>query len=216
MLPQMIRGLQARRRARAAPSCCLSRAQGPPDASAGGALGRRAAARRHRARGRQCAAHSARRRADRQSRRAHGGAGVRDARPIGARLRPRRHHRHPQSRHRRANGPPRDHPRRHGGRAGMNPRLVIASEAKQSNPALHTSWMLRRGACHRAGHFGSDSLAPRDDGIKKRPPGGGLAVVLPLAPLTSRERTSNDRDRTRGGGPAGTSGPRTRCKRLCG
>ena len=35
--------------------------------------------------------------------------------PVGARLRPRRHRRHPQSRHRRADGPPRDHPRRRGG-----------------------------------------------------------------------------------------------------
>ncbi len=44
-----------------------------------------------------------------------------------------------------------------------NPGLsVIASKAKQSSPAAKTG-LLRRGACHRAGHFGPDPLAPRND-----------------------------------------------------
>ena len=99
MLPQMIRGLSRREATRARRRAAeLSRPQGPPHPSAGGAFGRRAAARRHRPRGRQRAAHPARRRADRQSRCAHRRARVRHAQPIGARVRPRRHHRHPQSR----------------------------------------------------------------------------------------------------------------------
>ena len=98
MLPQMIRGLQTRRGARAGSrNSGLSRPQGPADAPAGRTVRRRAAARRHRARGRQRAAHSAGRRADRQSRREHLRARVRDADAAGARLRARRHHRHPQS-----------------------------------------------------------------------------------------------------------------------
>ena len=42
---------------------------------------------------------------------------------------------------------------------------VIASEAKQSSVAAR-SGLLRRGACHRAGHFGPDPLAPRNDELK--------------------------------------------------
>ena len=45
--------------------------------------------------------------------------------------------------------------------------LVIASEAKQSK-LLCDAGLLRRGACHRAGHFGPDPLAPRNDGRSLR------------------------------------------------
>ena len=80
MLPQMIRGLSRKEatqaRGRAAE---LSRAERAADAPAGGTFRRRAAARRDRARGRQCAAHPAGRRADRQSRSAHRRARVRRA-----------------------------------------------------------------------------------------------------------------------------------------
>ena len=80
----------------------LARAAHPP---AGGAFRRRAAARRDRARGRQCAAHSAGRRADRQSRRAHRRPRVRGVQAARPRFRPRHHHRHPQHGSRRAHGP---------------------------------------------------------------------------------------------------------------
>src|SRR5579859_6804729 len=40
---------------------------------------------------------------------------------------------------------------------------VIASEAKQSRAGCTDSGLLRRGAGHRAGHFGPDPLAPRND-----------------------------------------------------
>jgi hypothetical protein len=42
--------------------------------------------------------------------------------------------------------------------------FVIASGAKQSRRRL-SSGLLRRGACHRAGHFGPDPLAPRNDEV---------------------------------------------------
>ena len=113
MMPQMIRGLGAARRASAAAELLvLSRARGAPDAPAGGAFRRRAAARRDRPRGRQRAAHPSGRRADRQSRPAHGRSRVRGADAVGAGVRPRRDHRHPQHGHRRAHGPPRDDARR--------------------------------------------------------------------------------------------------------
>ena len=97
LLPQMIRGLtrsEANKRAVELLSYLgLSDAAQSP---AGGTLGRRAAARGDCARGRQCAAHSAGRRADRQSRPAHRRSCVRRAHPAGARLGARHHHRHPQ------------------------------------------------------------------------------------------------------------------------
>src|SRR5262249_1047000 len=64
----------------------LSRAAQPRDPSAGGALRRRAAAGRDRARGRQCAAHPARRRADRESRSADGRSCVQGAHAARARV----------------------------------------------------------------------------------------------------------------------------------
>jgi predicted ABC-type transport system involved in lysophospholipase L1 biosynthesis ATPase subunit len=84
MLPQMIRGLSRK-----------DAAEGAPAPSAGGIVGRRAAARGDRARGRQRAAHPARRRADRQSRPAHLRARVSRAHPARARLAARRRHRDP-------------------------------------------------------------------------------------------------------------------------
>ena len=80
----------------------------------GGAVRRRAAARRDRARGRQCAAHPAGRRADRQSRPAHRRPCVRRADPARARLRPRRRHRHPQ----------------HGAGARMDRRVTLRGRAR--------------------------------------------------------------------------------------
>src|ERR1700753_3705605 len=40
--------------------------------------------------------------------------------------------------------------------------LVIASAAKQYS-SCRGAGLLRRGACHRAGHYGPDPLAPRND-----------------------------------------------------
>ncbi len=42
--------------------------------------------------------------------------------------------------------------------------------AKRSNPVLRASGpgLLRRGACHRAGHFGPDPSAPRNDDAENR------------------------------------------------
>jgi hypothetical protein len=79
--------------------------------------------------------------------------------------------------------------------------------------AFRPEYVLIAKACARFGAI-EDEIA--DELHIKRPPEGGLAVVLPVAPLTSRDRTSSDTGRTRGGDPAGTSGPRTRCKRPCG
>ena len=80
LLPQMIRGLtRGEAKKRAVELLELSGPERPAHPPAGGALRRRAAARRHRARGRQCAAHSAGRRADRKSRPAHRRPRVRGA-----------------------------------------------------------------------------------------------------------------------------------------
>jgi hypothetical protein len=56
------------------------------------------------------------------------------------------------------------------GAAGGDIEFVIASEAKQSrgNPgnAIESeppSWIASSRSCHRAGHFGPDPLAPRND-----------------------------------------------------
>ena len=80
-------------------------------------------------RGRQCAAHPARRRTDRQSRRTHRSSRLRHAQSIGARFRPRRHHRHAQHGHCRANGSPRHYPRRHGRRAGLSQTVRVGRGA---------------------------------------------------------------------------------------
>ena len=135
IMPQMIRGLsrseatQARRR-----SAGLSRSQGPPDASPGRTFGRRAAARRHRPRGRQCAAHPARRRADRQSRPQDLRARLFRAHPAGASLRPRGPRRHPQYGHRRAHGPARDAPGWAGGGARVSDAAVLISALAPGRP----------------------------------------------------------------------------------
>jgi predicted ABC-type transport system involved in lysophospholipase L1 biosynthesis ATPase subunit len=71
MLPQMIRGLKRARPSSAPRNPGLSRPRRAHHAPAGRTVRRRAAAGRDRARGRQCAAGSAGRRADRQSRSAH-------------------------------------------------------------------------------------------------------------------------------------------------
>ena len=89
------------------------------DAPAGGTVRRRAAARRDRARGRQCAAHPAGRRADRQSRPAHRRPCVPRADAAGAGVRPGDDLRHPQHGTRRPHGPPRDAAGRRGGGAGL-------------------------------------------------------------------------------------------------
>ncbi len=123
MLPQMIRGLSTREAAtRATELLSYLGPQGAPDAPAGGTLGRRAAAGRDRARGRQRAAHPAGRRADRKSRPAHRRPRVRRADAAGARLRARGDRRHPQHGDRRPHGPPRHHARRAGGRTGLDGR----------------------------------------------------------------------------------------------
>ena len=44
-----------------------------------------------------------------------------------------------------------------------NPGVFSSLRAKRSNPATARNGLLRRGACHRAGHFGPDSLSPRND-----------------------------------------------------
>ena len=88
----------ARRAAAAAEMLTQRRPRASAAASARRAVGRRAAARRARARAGHAAALRARRRADRQSRPAHGGAGVRpDARPQSRRRHGARH-RHARSR----------------------------------------------------------------------------------------------------------------------
>ena len=133
VLPQMIRGLARREAAKRATELLgylgLKR---PAHAPAGGTVRRRAAARRHRARGRQCAAHSAGRRADRQSRlhtADHVFARVASA---GARLGARHHHRHPQHGARRPHGPARDFARGQSGGAGINSQHVVASTLIQA------------------------------------------------------------------------------------
>jgi hypothetical protein len=39
----------------------------------------------------------------------------------------------------------------------------LRASAKQSRFLVLSAGLLRRGACHRAGHFGPDPLAPRND-----------------------------------------------------
>ena len=65
----------------------------------------------------------------------------------------RRHYRHPQSRHRLPDGPPRHDPRGRGGGAGVGTRLVIAGLARWAG--------LPRGVCYRAGHFGAEPVGPQ-------------------------------------------------------
>src|SRR3984893_15782253 len=108
-----------RRRCASARTARLSRPEGSARAPAERAFGRRAAACRDRAGGRQCAAHSARRRADRKPRSAHGRSGIFRPHPAGPRLRARRHHRHPQHGPRRPDGPPGDAARRQAGGTGI-------------------------------------------------------------------------------------------------
>jgi hypothetical protein len=40
--------------------------------------------------------------------------------------------------------------------------MLLSSRAAASNP-VGRAGLLRRGACHRAGHFGPDPFAPRND-----------------------------------------------------
>ena len=91
--PVAQRGAPARRRAAG-----HGRPEGARRPPAGPAVGRRAAARRHRPRRRQCAARAAGRRADRQSRLVDRGYGVPPAAGAGARDRHGGPDRHPQSR----------------------------------------------------------------------------------------------------------------------
>ena len=140
IMPQMVRGLSRPEAVRRATDLLeLSRAQGPSHPPPGGAFGRRAAAGRDRARGRQRAAHSARRRADRKSRPAHLRARVLRAHPAGAGLRARGRGGDPQHGDRRAHGPPRHASGRAGHRAGVSamspalcadhPRATISAPA---------------------------------------------------------------------------------------
>ena len=142
MLPQMIRGLSRdEAKKRAIDLLELSRPCRAAHPPAGGTLRRRAAAGRHRARGRQCAAHPAGRRADRKPRPAHRRSRVRGLHAAGARLRSCHHHRHPQHGVRRAHGPAGDVARGAGGGDGVNisrirGRLFRSAEAtlrKQHN-----------------------------------------------------------------------------------
>ena len=120
ILPQMIRGLSRKEAASRATELLnylglKDRLTHRPAELSGGEQQRVA----HRARGRQCAAHPARRRADRQSRPAHRRAGVRRAHPAGAGLRPRDDLRHPQHGHRRPHGPAGDAAGWRGGGVGV-------------------------------------------------------------------------------------------------
>jgi hypothetical protein len=42
----------------------------------------------------------------------------------------------------------------------------LRASAKQSSWLAREAGLLRRGACHRAGHFGPDPLAPRNDQLR--------------------------------------------------
>ena len=121
VLPQMIAGLsRAQAAARARELLAYLGLAERREPSSGGIVRRRAAARRHRARGRQWPTSAARRRADRQSRPEDRRPRVRHARPIGQGERPRRPRRHPQHGPRRPNGPPGHDPRRAGQRTGLS------------------------------------------------------------------------------------------------
>ena len=76
-------------------------------------------------------------------------ARLRDAQPTGARLRPRRHHRHPQPRHRRADGPAGDHSRRRRRRGHLNAtaegrRRWRSATIKPAPPRRRSRCMRRR------------------------------------------------------------------------
>ena len=112
----------ARPRKRATELLDLSRPQGSLDPSPRRTVGRRAAAGRNRACGRQCAADSAGGRADRQSRSPYRRARLRHAHPARAGFGPRRSGCHPQHGDRRSHGPSRDAARRLGGGVGLATR----------------------------------------------------------------------------------------------
>ena len=121
-LPQMINGLSGERSAPAgATAARLFAARTARVAPAVGAFRRRTAARRHRPRRRECAASSACRRTDRQSRSAHRGACFRDV--VGARPQHRTGGAHRDSQYgaRETNGPPRNLTRRSSGALKLKP-----------------------------------------------------------------------------------------------
>ena len=120
MLPQMIRGLKRSetiKRSRGNPG--LSRPRRPHHAPAGRTVRRRAAARRHRARGRQCAAGAAGGRADRQPRSAHRRSRLQGADATGEGDAGRDADRHPQYGTGRPDGPAGVAGRRSGRRNGV-------------------------------------------------------------------------------------------------
>ena len=134
VLPQMIAGLRALGGGEpGARTARLSRPRRARDPSPGRALGRRAAARRHRPRGRQRPAGAARRRADRQSRPEDRRSRVRHADDAGEGDRPRRPDRHPQHGPRRPHGPPGDDPRRAGDGDGVGGRANSSSTFQSSS-----------------------------------------------------------------------------------
>ncbi len=123
ILPQMIRGLSTSEAAkRATELLTLSGPQGSPDAPPGGTFGRRAAAGRHRACGRQCAAYPDGGRTDRKPRPPHGRACIRHSDAACSRLRAGRAGRDPQHGDRRPHGPPCHAARRPRGRTGLGAR----------------------------------------------------------------------------------------------
>ena len=120
MLPQMIRGLKRSETDQAfGGDPVLSRPRRPHHAPAGRALRRRTAARRHRARGRQCAAGAIGRRADRKPRSAHRRSRVQGADAAGEGDAGRDADRHPQHGTGRPDGPAGVAGRRPGRRTGV-------------------------------------------------------------------------------------------------
>jgi hypothetical protein len=61
--------------------------------------------------------------------------------------------------------------------------------------------LLRRGACHRAGHFGPDPLAPRNDEIKIRSRDVVRSSFLLPLPSGEREPSTEGARRVRGNRP---------------
>src|ERR1700727_2853139 len=85
---------------------------------------------------------------------------------------------------------------------GEGASLVIASVAKQFSSSRGAG-LLRRGACHRAGHFGPDPLAPRNDEMQSS--GWHAAEITAAARLRPSGRR---RRRGRLGGLRGLPRPR--------
>jgi hypothetical protein len=99
-------------------------------------------------------------------------------------------------------------------------------ERQRSNPGrlAQRAGLLRRGACHRAGHFGLDPLAPRNDDVRMHitalgqlpgEPAGGFSLVRRCAKNTVRSQALRILTSSRSvSAPANSDGPTTQRSKM--